>query len=192
MVHSQSLCCAVAKSQHLAYGTNEAIVARFSMAYPRHSLWPKWGIAEAVFQDVQRVPLERQRNLSLSTYWCSIGFANGEVNFTHDTMVNKDSDSLRLRLRQCLFSINTINIHKRRRGNNKLVIYVYGVHAIWIINIAEYLCMGLPLRFQVNRCPGSPYEKESNEKPGEFTSYEVKCAWVQFWYTHWYKTNEFT
>ena len=40
-----------------------------------------------------------------------------------------------------LFSINTVNIHKRRRDNIKVFIYFYGAHAILIVNIAEYLCM---------------------------------------------------
>ena len=146
------------------------------MAYPRHWLWPKWGIVEAVFRVLLRVPLERQRNLSISKYWCSMCSANGEVNFTHDTMVNTDSDSPRIRLKQCLFSTNTINIHKGRRGNNKVMIYVYGPHANWLINIAEYLCMGLPLRFKVNHFSGSLYDRKSNEKPGYFTSYEVRGA----------------
>ena len=42
----------------------------------------------------------------------------------------------KLRLRQCLFSINTVNIHKRWRDNIKVVTYSYGAHAILIVNIA--------------------------------------------------------
>ena len=52
-----------------------------------------------------------------------------------------DCRGYRLRLRQCLFSINTVNIHKRRRDNIKVFIYSYGAHAILIFNIAGYLCM---------------------------------------------------
>ena len=49
--------------------------------------------------------------------------------------------SLRLKLRQCLFSVNTVNIHKIRRNNIKVVTYSYGAHVLLIVNIAEYLCM---------------------------------------------------
>ena len=46
-----------------------------------------------------------------------------------------------LRLRHCLFSINTISIHKRFLGNIYVTIHCYDAHTILIVNTADYLCM---------------------------------------------------
>ena len=81
--------------------------------------------------------------------------------------------NFQLRLRKCLFGINTVNIHTRRRDNIKVVIYFYGAHAILIVNIAEYLCMETSTKVSSEPLSWKPPWEEVY---GQVTNYEVKGA----------------
>ena len=74
----------------------------------------------------------------------------------------------RRRLRQFLFSINTVNTHKGRRDNIEVVIDCHGANAILIIDIAE--CLRLETSTKISS------EKRSKKKLGQVTGYVMKGA----------------
>ena len=84
---------------------------------------------------------------------------------------------LRLRLRQCLFSINTVIIHKRRRDNIKVFIYSYGAHAILIFNIAEYLCMETSTKVSSEPLSSSIYHSHYSLKNSRKTPNSLPWGW---------------
>ena len=88
------------------------------------------------------------------------------------------------KLRQCLFCINTVNIHKRWWDNIKVVTYCYAVHTILIVNIAEYLYMETSSKVSSELLSSKPPWWEVKVKAG--TSCKLcgeRCGGLVFIYT---------
>ena len=67
--------------------------------------------------------------------------------------------SFRVRLRQDLFSIDTVTIHKRRRGNIKVVIYGHAARAIYA-GIKSYSMLITRVPTANSRCSIVPHKNK--------------------------------
>ena len=52
----------------------------------------------------------------------------------------------------------------------------YSAHAVFIVDIAEYLRLGSSTKISSNRCREIHHENKSKETLGQVTRYVMKCA----------------